>query len=171
MNAQGGSPVMALQQNAMGAANNDPMVIGWDPALKSPNLDILSNGTTISNRGSNDTWQGCVSKKIFNGGKHSFEMMCVTDVSTTNTWKYIFGVAPAATFNPNKTAWVGSQGSWGYIGGTGGKCHGAGKSVPYAKGLYLCVCVCVFLLVSAFFLGNCVEKINGCVICIFVFFE
>jgi len=34
-------------------------------------------------------------------------------------------------FDPRRTGWLGSQGSWGYIGGTGGKCHNVGKSVNY----------------------------------------
>jgi len=111
---------------------NNVSAFGWDPNLKSPHLAIFPDGVTVTNKGSQDTWQGVVSRQIFNSGRHSFEIHIINDIKTSNQWKYIFGVAPIA-FDPKRTAWLGSQNSWGYIGGTGGKCHTVGKSVAYGK--------------------------------------
>jgi len=105
---------------------------GWDANLKSPHLAIFPDGVTVTNKGSNDTWQGVVSQQVFSSGRRSFEIHIINDIKTSNQWKYIFGVAPVA-FDPKRTAWLGSQNSWGYIGGTGGKCHSVGKSVAYGK--------------------------------------
>jgi len=105
---------------------------GWDPNLKSQHLAIFPDGVTVTNKGSNDTWQGVCSQQQFRSGRHSFEIHIINDIKTSNQWKYIFGVAPIA-FDPKRTAWLGSQSSWGYIGGTGGKCHNVGKSEAYGK--------------------------------------
>jgi len=113
-------------------ASNAQVQYGWDQALKSPHLAIFPDGVTVTNKGSNDTWQGAVSQMIFSSGKHSFEIHIINDTKTSNQWKYIFGVAPVS-FDPKRTAWLGSQHSWGYIGGTGGKCHIHGKSIAYGK--------------------------------------
>eukprot|EP00488_Nonionellina_sp_1-RS-2012_P003408 TRINITY_DN7240_c0_g1_i1.p1 TRINITY_DN7240_c0_g1~~TRINITY_DN7240_c0_g1_i1.p1 ORF type:complete len:210 (-),score=53.81 TRINITY_DN7240_c0_g1_i1:38-595(-) len=105
----------------------------WDANLKSSHLLISHQSPdVVTNGGSNDTWQGAVSQMKFTSGRHSFEIHILADPKTSNQWKYIFGVAPIA-FNPNRTAWLGSQHSWGYIGGTGGKCHSVGKSIAYGK--------------------------------------
>jgi len=116
-------------QNAQQASGN---AFGWHPQLKSQHLAIFPDGITVTNKGSQDTWQGVVSQKIFQNGRHPFEIHIINDIKTSNQWKYIFGVAPVA-FDPKRTAWLGSQNSWGYIGGTGGKCHSVGKSIAYGK--------------------------------------
>jgi len=105
---------------------------GWDQTLKSQHLAIFPDGVTVTNKGSNDTWQGVCSQQVFRSGRHSFEIHIINDIKTSNQWKYIFGVAPLQ-FDPKRTAWLGSQSSWGYIGGTGGKCHNVGKSEAYGK--------------------------------------
>ncbi|ETO16421.1 hypothetical protein RFI_20918, partial [Reticulomyxa filosa] len=103
---------------------------GWDAVLKSQYLAIFPDGVSVTNKGSNDTWQGVVSQATFESGKHSFEIQVINDAKTSNTWKFIVGVVPTK-FDPRKTAWVGSQNSWGYIGGNGGKCYQVGKLVQY----------------------------------------
>jgi len=107
---------------------------GWDSNLKSQHLAIFPDGVTVTNKGSNDTWQGVCSQQVFRSGRHSFEIHIINDIKTSNQWKYIFGVVPL-NFDPKRTAWLGSQSSWGYIGGTGGKCHNVGKSEAYGKRL------------------------------------
>ena len=125
-------PQQQQQQQQSGISNMNNIKYGWDQNLKSPHLAIFPDGVTVTNKGSNDTWQGVVSQMIFSSGKHSFEIHIINDIKTSNQWKYIFGVAPVS-FDPKRTAWLGSQNSWGYIGGTGGKCHIQGKSVAYGK--------------------------------------
>ncbi|ETO25100.1 hypothetical protein RFI_12039, partial [Reticulomyxa filosa] len=116
-------------RNPIGSVSS-PVNFGWDSVLKSPYLAIFPDGVSVTNKGSNDTWQGVLSQAVFQSGKHSFEIQVINDTKTTNAWKFIVGVAPTK-FDPRKTAWLGSQNSWGYIGGTGGKCHQVGKTVDY----------------------------------------
>eukprot|EP01084_Bolivina_argentea_P251843 422545_1 len=110
----------------------DTVHYGWDNNLKSYYLKIWSDCVTVSNDGSQEKWQGVCSKMIFSGGRHSFEIQIIDDVKTGNRWKYIFGVVPLS-FDPKKIAWLGSQNSWGYIGGTGGKIYQDGKSIKYGE--------------------------------------
>jgi len=109
---------------------SSPVNFGWDSVLISPYLAVFPDGVSVTNKGSNDTWQGVVSQVTFQSGKHSFEIQVINDTKTTNTWKFIVGVVPAK-FDPRKTAWLGSQNSWGYIAGSGCKCHQNGKAVNY----------------------------------------
>jgi len=104
----------------------------WDSNLKSQHLAVFPDQVTVTNKGSNDTWQGIVSAMTFSSGRHSFEIHIVNDTKTSNQWKYIVGLVPV-NFDPKRTAWLGSQHSWGYIAGTGGKCHISGKSIAYGK--------------------------------------
>lgn len=50
---------------------------------------------------------------------------------TTNTWRICFGAVPIGFKVNAERRWVGSQKSWAYIAGTGGKCFDSGKSVDY----------------------------------------
>jgi len=47
-------------------------------------------------------------------------------------WRFIIGVIPAS-FPVGGKEWVGAHSSWGYIAGTGGKCHQVAKSLPYGE--------------------------------------
>ena len=111
---------------------SNPVKYGWDPILHSPHLFILPDGATVTNKGSGDRWEGIVSQAVFSAGKHSFEINIIADMKTSNTWKMVIGCVPV-NFDPRKTGWIGSQGSWGYIAGTGGKCRDVPKSVAYGK--------------------------------------
>jgi len=104
----------------------------WNPQQKSKQLEILENGISVKNKGSNDTWTCCVGNKVYRSGVHSFEIEMTEDPASTNTWKSIIGVVPVG-FRTSDSAWIGSQNSWGYISGTGGKCHKVGKSEIYGR--------------------------------------
>jgi hypothetical protein len=45
--------------------------------------------------------------------------------------RFILGVIPASLRCDGPKQWVGTSKSWGYIAGTGGKCHDTAKSVEY----------------------------------------
>jgi len=124
--------VIIPKQNILKVNKNNKNNFGWDTQLISKHLMILPDGVNVTNKGSNDTWQGVVSTAVFSSGKHSFTIEIVYDAKTTNSWKFVIGVVPVK-FDPRRTAWIGSQGSWGYIGGTGGKVYNVGESLPYSK--------------------------------------
>jgi len=111
------------------ALNNDKT---WNPQNKSKQLIIHADGTTVENSGSNDTWTCIVGNKVYKRGVQEFEIVMLKDSRSSNTWKSIVGVAPVG-FKVSEHAWLGSQNSWGYIGGTGGKCHRVGKSEIYGR--------------------------------------
>jgi len=104
----------------------------WNPSNKSKQLLIHQDGTSVENQGSNDTWTAIVGNKTFSSGIQEFEVIMVKDARSSNTWKSIVGVVPV-NFRVSEHAWLGSQNSWGYIGGTGGKCHRVGKSEMYGR--------------------------------------
>jgi len=109
----------------------------------------------VTNKGSQDKWQMVRSGFTVTGGQHRFAVKIVADASTTNTvwpvhvmassrctahgalcellqWRFIIGVIPAS-FPVGGKEWVGAHSSWGYIAGTGGKCHQVAKSLPYGE--------------------------------------
>lgn len=49
-------------------------------------------------------------------------MQIPNDANTTNTWRVCICVVPTTFNSESDRIWVGSQKSWGYIGGPGGKC-------------------------------------------------
>lgn len=52
---------------------------------------------------------------------------------TNNSWQVIVGVVPPAFTCSGNKQWVGAAESWGYIGGTGGKCFNVPKSMDYGE--------------------------------------
>jgi len=104
----------------------------WDPDFKSPKLKIHNDGVTVTNIGSENTWQCVVGRQEYSRGRCRFAIEITKDAKTTNTWRFIIGVVPLS-FKPQETSWLGSQNSWGYIAGTGGKCHNQGKSEEYGE--------------------------------------
>jgi len=117
------------RQNQGNAVNNEKT---WNPNNKSKQLLIHQDGSSVENQGSNDTWTAIVGNKTYSSGVQEFEIIMVKDARSSNTWKSIVGVVPA-NFRVSEHAWLGSQNSWGYIGGTGGKCHRVGKSDVYGR--------------------------------------
>jgi len=104
----------------------------WNMKLRSKQCIVHPDGITVENKGSNDTWVCIVANKTYQQGVRSFEVVMTKDAKSTNTWKSIVGIVPSS-FKVQESAWIGSQTSWGYIGGTGGKCHRQGKSEHYGK--------------------------------------
>jgi hypothetical protein len=93
-------------------------------------LDVDEKSNEVRNRGSSDKWQMARSAQALSSGKQRCAVRIKRDAPTTNTWKFIVGVIPSS-FPAGGKEWVGAHNSWGYIGGTGGKCHQVAKSVPY----------------------------------------
>ena len=107
--------------------------LAWDPQNCSTFLQIDPKQPNLfKNSGSGDKWQVVTSKQTFSVGKVIVDMdICLPKASTTNTWVFCLGVVPVL-FNANSTQkWLGSQSSWGYIGGTGGVVHNTTESIPY----------------------------------------
>ena len=108
---------------------------GWDPDNKSPNVMLDPNSPSIlRNAGSNDKWQSARSLHCFTRSRsphHSFTVTVLASPKTPNSWRMIVGVVPASFTCTGSKQWVGAGGSWGYIGGTGGKCYNEPKTKPY----------------------------------------
>jgi len=71
------------------------------------------------------------SAQSFSSGVHKCAVKITTDTKTSNTWRFIVGVIPASLDCAGPKQWVGTSNSWGYIAGTGGKCHGQARSLQY----------------------------------------
>jgi hypothetical protein len=117
------------QRKSGNSLNNEKT---WNPNNKSKQLLIHQDGDMVENQGSNDTWTCIVGNKVFKSGVQEFEVIMSKDARSSNTWKSIVGVVPH-NYKVTEHAWLGSQNSWGYIGGTGGKCHRVGKSEMYGR--------------------------------------
>jgi len=103
----------------------------WDPDAKGNFL--LAQGQVLRNTGSNDKWQLCRGKRAYASGLHKASVKITHDQTTTNTWRMIIGAVPVTLDCKGAKQWVGTGGSWGYIGGTGGKCHTTAVTVPYGS--------------------------------------
>jgi hypothetical protein len=111
----------------------------------------------VRNTGSADKWQLVRSSQSWDRGRVGVQVRIVKEPKTTNTcnsltwipnpmpsvmtdWlssgfvvigRFIIGVIPSTVDCKGAKQWVGTSGSWGYIGGTGGKCHAQPKSLSY----------------------------------------
>ena len=114
----------------------------WDATNKSAFLTIdQANPSIVTNSGSNEKWQivrSLVSLPAnphfpLTAGVHAFQVEVLAAPHTPNSWQAIVGVVPAALTCGGSKQWVGAGGSWGYIGGTGGKCWSEPKSKEYGE--------------------------------------
>ncbi len=119
----------------------------WDFNVKSPALVMATlhaasaagapsatDQSGVMNSGSDNKWQSIRSVRQMSGpGKHVFEVEIVAAPKTPNSWQVIVGVVPASFTCTGQKQWVGAAESWGYIGGTGGKCFNEPKSIPYGE--------------------------------------
>ena len=103
----------------------------WDSFEKGGFL--LVAGSVVRNSGSGDKWQMVRSVQSFSSGHHRIAVKVTSDPQTSNTWRFIVGVVPATLDCSGSKQWVGTGGSWGYIAGTGGKCHNAARSDEYGE--------------------------------------
>lgn len=67
--------------------------------------------------------------------------------------RFIIGVIPASLDCRGAKQWVGTSNSWGYIGGTGGKCHNTAVSAAYGSKFVRGDVVTVFLDFDARIVG------------------
>ena len=107
------------------------LLSAWDGLNKSSALVIDPSSGVLRNSGSMDKWQSCRSLKPFSaaGGsaRHRFDVELVDCPKTNNSWQVIVGVVPPTFTCSGTKQWVGAGDSWGYIGGTGGKCFNVPK--------------------------------------------
>jgi len=98
-------------------------------------VDQDDGGQIVENTGSLDQWCsirfGTVILPSFNKFFYSIKVLSLP--STTNTWKICIGAVPIEFNIEADRHWIGSQHSWSYIAGTGGKCNNSGKSVNYGE--------------------------------------
>ena len=109
----------------------------WADNEKGQFLALLPSASSIvRNLGSSDKWQMVRSVQSFSstlGSVQRIGIRIVVDPATSNTWRFILGVVPASLDCGGPKQWVGTGGSWGYIAGTGGKCHVSAKSEEYGE--------------------------------------
>lgn len=105
----------------------------WDSRKCSKDLRILEDGLLVENTGSEDKWRSVGSLLSYSTGRRYFEVVVNHLPSGSNSWKICVGVVDRDFDFSHQKLWVGAQGSWGYLGGTGGKCHGGSKSVSYGS--------------------------------------
>lgn len=105
--------------------------ITWDPKT-GPCLEI--SGAVLRNTGTTDKWQMARSAQAFETGVHVAHVKIICDPKTTNSWRFILGAIPSNVDCRGSKQWVGTGDSWGFIAGTGGKCHSSAKSLPYGSG-------------------------------------
>ncbi len=117
MPASSGQPGISIQSNT------------WDPNKMDPMLQLDERAVVVSNRGSGDKWQSVMSARSFSKGVCRVTVEIVAAQPTPNTWQFVVGLAPPGF--PLTT--VGLSNSWGYIGGSGGKCFNVSKSIPYGQ--------------------------------------
>eukprot|EP01083_Nonionella_stella_P185153 674319_1 len=96
-------------------------------------LDGNDGGHIVENTGSLDQWCSIrfMTAILPSFNKFYFSIQIVELTETTNTWKICIGAVPIEFKIKADRHWIGSQKSWSYIAGTGGKCHNSGKSIKY----------------------------------------
>ena len=112
------------------------MIFSEDHQNKSQYLSVDARRNTVTNSGSNDSWQTVKANQTISfdsGNIQEFSVLVEKVENTTNSWRFIAGVAPSSFSCVGATQWLGIQSSWGYIAGTGGKCFNVGKSEQYAN--------------------------------------
>lgn len=120
-----------MSPSASAASSAQPDL--WDSEAKGAFLAVGGSpfGSVVRNTGSSDKWQLCRSIRAYSSGVHRVSLKITEDPNTTNTWRFIVGVVPSSLDCKGAKQWVGTSNSWGYISGTGGKCHNTAVSLPY----------------------------------------
>ncbi len=109
----------------------------WDewPRNKSKHLQVNRIKNNVSNIGSDDTWQSIKTRQPlkYMNNINSFSVLVERAQNTSNSWKFMVGIAPDEFTCNGSRQWLGSQKSYAYIGGTGGKCFDNTKSISYGN--------------------------------------
>merc|ERR1719410_2069413 len=95
--------------------------------------DEDDGGQVVVNTGSLDQWCSIrfVSAILPSFNQFYFSIKILSLPATTNSWRICIGAVPMTFKVDADRHWIGSQHSWSYISGTGGKCHNSGKSQNY----------------------------------------
>ena len=127
----------AASSDSVSAAAPTALCYDWADSEKGQFLSLVpSVPSIVRNLGSSDKWQMARSVQVFSADTaaiHRIAIRLIVDPATSNTWRFILGVVPAALDCGGPKQWVGTGGSWGYIAGTGGKCHVSAKSEEYGE--------------------------------------
>lgn len=111
--------------------------IVWDPLFSLRKDKALfypdQSGSSVLNEGSGDKWRSARAIQSFDEGIVCFQFEIVEDADTVNTWRICIGVVPFEFKAESERSWVGSQNSWSYIAGTGGKSFNSGQSSAYGE--------------------------------------
>lgn len=100
---------------------------------------ILDSVNSVCKEASGDKWEFARGMNPVESGRVSFDFRIDFAARTSNKWGIVVGACPA-TFNPKKSKYVGSQRSFGWVGGLGEKVYtkddGAHATEPYSKTLF-----------------------------------
>ena len=131
------SAVAPFPAASFDAVSAPALCYDWADNEKGQFVTLLPSSSSVArNLGSSDKWQMVRSVQSFSpatGPVHRIAIRIVVDPSTSNTWRFILGVVPMSLDCGGPKQWVGTGGSWGYIAGTGGKCHVSAKSEEYGE--------------------------------------
>jgi hypothetical protein len=105
----------------------------WDSKKCSKDIVLEENGLRATNPGSGNKWRTVASLLPYSSGRRYFEVVINESPSCSNSWRIIIGLVPRSFDFTSSKVWVGSQNSWGYISGTGGKCRNSSKSSNYGS--------------------------------------
>jgi hypothetical protein len=124
-------PSISLPSQQVFPVENVASPLLWESSAAGNFLQVLGAGNIVKNTGSNDKWQLIRGKTLYSEGIHQVSIRILADPATSNTWRFLLGCVPASLDCKLGKQWVGTNGSWGYIAGTGGKCHEKAVSLNY----------------------------------------
>jgi len=101
--------------------------------FSNPRKESRTSCMTFVNEGCLDQWRCFRTIGKYSKGINFFEVEVLEDCITTNSWRICVGGVPTYwnKYGKNDRCWIGSERSWSYISGTGGKCYNMGQSSAY----------------------------------------
>jgi hypothetical protein len=126
---------LAVPKATIRESKRNALSTAWDPAVKSSFTQVQGAQNDIAvNPGSNNKWtaiRGVVAFDPKVDGKQSFTVKIRATGTTPNSWKFIAGLVPVKFTCKRSKHWIGAYGGYGYIAGTGKKCHDTSTAGGY----------------------------------------
>jgi hypothetical protein len=94
-------------------------------------VSLDDHALVVENSGSLDQWVPVLVAPPAYSGQHFVSFLIEKLPPSTNAWSMCVGWVPTTFKLAHQQRWVGAQGSYGLIAGTGGRCAASGQSVPY----------------------------------------
>ncbi len=94
-------------------------------------VSLDEHALVVENSGSLDQWVPVLVAPPAYSGQHFVSFLIEKLPPSTNAWSLCLGWVPTTFKLAHQQRWVGAQGSYGLIAGTGGRCAASGQSVPY----------------------------------------